>query len=220
MIVEIIADQRIAAQETIAAGIEAGRNSRAVALDLTGRIDSTGRRSGGIIGLTSQQAGYVRSMRAELANLDQNYFTRQRRDARFDGIVRKAIASGKPPSQADIDRITGRYSDRLLNLRGEMIARTEGLNGYRAGNMEAMRQLVDTGKVREDQISRVWSSVLDSRTRPQHVAMEDVTVHGLSVPFTMPDGSRLMHPGDISLGAPGSQTIACRCYHRIRLRFL
>lgn len=172
------------------------------------------------MGLTSQQAGYVRSMRAELEALDPNYFTRQRRDARLDGLVRKAIKSGKPLAQADIDRITGRYSDRLLNLRGEMIARTEGLNGYRAGNMEALRQLVDTGKVREDQIIRVWDATLDGRTRPQHAAMEDVTVRGISVPFTMPDGSRLMYPGDISLGAPGSQTVACRCFHRIKIRYL
>jgi hypothetical protein len=30
-------------------------------------------------------------------------------------------------------------------------------------------------------------------------------------PFVLPDGSKMMFPADISLGAPPEQTINCRC---------
>ncbi|WP_230079793.1 hypothetical protein, partial [Alteripontixanthobacter maritimus] len=47
--------------------------------------------------------------RQELEELNGEYFTRKLRDKRFDGIVRKAIATGKPLSVADVERIAGRY---------------------------------------------------------------------------------------------------------------
>lgn len=186
-----------------------------------GRINrTTGRREGGIIGLTSGQAKAVSKARVELESGDSNYFTRKLRDKRLDGLVKRAFSSGKPVAKADIDRITGKYSDRLLKLRGETIARTEGLNAYRAANYEAYRQLIESGAVREDQISREWDSTLDKRTRDQHVAMEGVKVQGLSQPFLMPDGSLMKHPGDASLGAPGEQIIACRCAVKYRVKYL
>jgi Phage Mu protein F like protein len=202
------------------AAIEQGRAPRAVALDLIGRTDSTGRRTGGIIGLTSRQAEYVRNAREQLLNQDPAYFTRGRRDKKYDALVRKAFAAGKAPAQADIDKITARYSDRLLQLRGETIARTEGINAYRAGNIEAYRQMVDSGAVREDQLAREWDSTLDSRTRLQHMAMEGVQVRGLTQPFTMPDGTQMMHPGDASRGAGADQIINCRCFMKVKLKLL
>lgn len=55
-----------------------------------------------------------------------------------------------------------------------------------------------------------WSAVLDDRTRPEHAAMDGVTLP-LEEPFTLPDGSKMMYPCDISFGAPLSQIINCRC---------
>jgi hypothetical protein len=221
LITGIVDDQRQAIRDTIEAAIAKGQSPAKTALDLIGRLDKiTGRRSGGIIGLTAKQAEYVRAMRAELLSGDANYFTRTRRDKRLDGLVRRAFEAGKPPSAADIDRITGRYSDRLLQLRGETIARTEGINAYRAGNIEAYRQMVDGGAVREDQLAREWDSTLDSRTRLQHIQMEGVQVRGLSQPFNMPDGTRMMHPGDASLGAGADQIVNCRCFQRVKLKLL
>ena len=179
-----------------------------------GRIDrATGKRSGGIVGLTSQQSGYVANMRAELADPTAmaNYFTRERRDRRFDGLVRKAIADGKPVTKADIDRIAARYADRLLKLRGDTIARTESITAYRAGQHEAFTQMVDSGKVRAEQVIRKWSSAHDSRTRRDHLAMDGTVLRGLDAPFIAPDRSLLRFPGDTSLGASARETIQCRC---------
>ena len=175
---------------------------------------ATGKREGGILGLNSQQTDYVISARAELSDpaAMANYFTRQRRDARFDNIVRKAMADGKPVASADIDRIVQRYTDRLLALRGETIARTESITALRAGRHEGYRQLVDSGKVRADQVIRTWRSAHDSRTRMDHLAMDGTDLRGLDKPFTAPDGSQMAYPGDTNLGATARETINCRCH--------
>lgn len=206
------------------AGLEAGQGPRTVALDLVGRVNRmTGLREGGIIGLNSSQKDYVISARRELASGDpgllRNYLTRARRDANFDRFVARSIASGKPIAAADIDRMTSRYKDRLLQLRAETIARTESITALRAGKQEGYRQLVDSGAVRDDQITRTWSDTGDGRTRPSHHAANGQKVRGLNTPFQL-SGGQVMFPGDTSLGAPASLTANCRCLETIRIRFI
>jgi len=41
----------------------------------------------------------------------------------------------------------------------------------------------------------------------------------LNEPFVTPDGYRLMFPTDSSLGAPGGETIQCRCWLEQRIDF-
>lgn len=48
------------------------------------------------------------------------------------------------------------------------------------------------------------------RTREDHLAMNGVEV-SQDEPFVLPDGSKMMFPGDISMGAPPEQVINCRC---------
>lgn len=198
--------------------MNAGRNPRSVALELVGRIVD-GKRQGGIVGLTSQQAGYVLNARRQLEELDAGYFTRALRDRRFDKLVKRAIDDEKPLSRADIDRITGRYADRLLNHRGEVIARTEMIAALHAGQYEGMRQLIDTGKVRADQVTKVWSATPDGRTRDTHLAMNGQAVK-FNQPFTSPSGAQLRYPHDESLGAPSDEIIQCRCHQLIKVRWL
>ena len=163
---------------------------------------ATGRREGGLIGLTSNQTAYVYGKRDEtgvlvqrgavqqLQDLDPAYFNRKRRDARFDRTVSKAIREGKRLSQADVDRITGAYKDRLLGYRGEVIARTETLAALQAGKMEAARQLVDSGKVLPSQVKKVWRATGDSRTRDTHLALNLSLIH-ISEPTRRTERSRM-----------------------------
>jgi len=220
LIREITDGQRAAVQAVVQNGVRIGRNPRQTALDIVGRVES-GRRRGGIVGLTERQSQAIVRARQELTDPEAmpGYFERKRRDKRFDPLVRRAIADGKPVSQADITRILGRYSDRLLQLRGETIARTETIAALNQGRRDAMQQLIERGAITADQVTRVWDATGDARTREDHMLMEGQTVRW-GEPFTAPDGSLLMGPGDSSLGASADQVIACRCYEDIRVDYL
>jgi hypothetical protein len=212
-IVEIVEETRGIVRGALTQGQIAGKGARQVALDLVGRVVD-GKRQGGLIGLNSQQAQWVQNMRAELADPASmaRYFTRQRRDARFDKIVRKAMEDGNPVSAVDIDRITTRYSDRLLQLRGQTIAVTETNAATSAGRVEAMQQLVEREGLRPEQVRKVWATAADERVRASHVAL-----HGDSVGLNEAFGNGLQYPGDLS--GPPEEVINCRCSFTTRVQW-
>lgn len=211
------------ARAFLADGMARGAGPRSVALDLVGRISrATGNREGGLIGLSGPYRDYVATARAELASTDpallRNYLTRNQRDRRYDKAVARAIQTGKPvPLETARTAIT-RYSARLVRLRGEVIARTEGLPAIRAAKHEAFQQLVDDGRIDVMDIVRGWSTTEDGRQRDSHDAMNGQEVRGLDMPFTSPSGAQMMFPGDTSRGAPASEIVACRCDEFITIR--
>ena len=217
LVTNIINDQREAIRVVIEEGIAKGRGPRDTALDIVGRVNkATGKREGGIVGLHSGQAKAWAKAGTELDDLDPAYFERKLRDKRFDPMVRKAIEAGKPLSKADRDRVLNRYQDRLLKHRADTIARTETIASLNAGRNEGIQQLIDAGRITEDQVVKVWDATMDSRTRPNHAVMEGQR-RRMGEPFISPEGYRLMHPGDASMGAPGEMTIQCRCILRLDL---
>lgn len=226
LITEINATTRENVQGIIINGLAEGRNPRDVALDLVGRYSAQeGRRVGGVIGLTRTLTGYLETARRELSSDDpallRNYLTRELRDRRYDAAVRKAIEQNRKISKKILDAATSSYSDRLLMFRGDMIGRTEAIRALNAARHESFRQLVAGGKLNESYISRRWRSAgFDGRTRDSHLAMHDQTVSGISEPFRSPLGSLMMFPGDTSLGAPGYDTINCRCYEEINVDYV
>ena len=202
-------------------GIAAGRGPRDTALSIVGRVNkATGKREGGIVGLHSGQAKAWAKAAAELDALDPAYFQRRLRDKRFDATVKRAIADGKPLAKADRERILNRYSDKLLKHRGDTIARTETIASLNAGRDQGIRQLIEAGNITEDQVVKVWDSGgPDGRTRDTHLALEGQRKR-LDEPFVSPSGARLMFPGDTSLNAPASETVACRCAIRFDIDFM
>lgn len=86
------------------------------------------------------------------------------------------------------------------------IARTETT---RVEN-SAKQSIGDEGKRLGYKMEKVWVATMDDRTRPDHLAMDGVAVPN-DEPFVLPDGSQMMFPGDISLGADPSEIIQCRC---------
>lgn len=214
LVTRITEEQQLNIRNVIQAGTREGINPRNVALDIVGRIDpATGRRVGGIVGLSGPQQQYVASAQAELSGQppNSNYFNRERRDKRFDSTVQKAINDGVALDSTTVNKITGRYSDSLLQLRGETIARSEALQSLNESESEAYQQAIDTGGLKKSAVTKTWDSAgHDGRTRPTHLTLDGQTVQ-MDEPFVSESGARMMHPGDTGLGAPAEEIINCRC---------
>jgi hypothetical protein len=209
MIREIVDDQINAIRAVMADGSARGLSSRALAADIIGRINpATGQRTGGILGLTSTQAEWVKAYRAELASLDGNALTRALRDRRYDKMLRKAIDGEKPLPAATVDNMVTSYENRALRYRAETIARTESLTAYQGGADEAMRQSIASGKIDARLVDAKWHTLMDGRERDSHGAMNG-QIQPWGTSFVSGAGNRLAYPGDPS--APASERIGCRC---------
>jgi hypothetical protein len=210
LITRITDDVRNTVRNTLEAGMQRGDNPRTVALDIVGRKPPGGNRIGGVVGLTTQQEGWVRSYRTKLETLDPAFARMELRRKGSDGLVNRAIASGKPLPAETIEKLVTHYKSNALRYRGESIGRTEALQALNRSEYEATLQAVDLGATRESAVQREWDSAGDSRVRFSHRALNGQRV-GLREPFVSPTGARMLCPGDTSLGAGGDEVIMCRC---------
>jgi hypothetical protein len=207
---------REAARQTIVAGYSQGQGPNSIALDLVGRKSAiTGKREGGVLGLNGPQSELMNRTRINLLSGDPKlmakYLELKTRDKRFDGAVRRAIASGKPVTTADVDKILMRLRDRNLKLRGETVARTETLTSVMAAKHEAYQQGLDAAGRDASLVTRKWRSAEDRKVRHTHMALNATEVTGMDAPFMSPSGAMMRFPGDISMGAGAGEIINCRC---------
>lgn len=221
LVAEITEDQRTMVRVAVLGGLEQGRGVRSLRRELIGeRVGN--QRKGGIVGLHSREAAAVRNMRGYLSDPETaaEYFQRTARDRRFDGTVRKAARDGTPLTETQIDRITQAYAQRLLVKRSDRIARTEMHNAFTAGNWEGLQQVMEANNIPPDAVTLTWQATIGSaRTRDSHRAMNGQKV-SVGEAFVSPvTGARMLRPGDDSLGAPGSETINCRCSALPRIDF-
>lgn len=222
LVVQIKNSQRDALRTTIEAGYSRGRSPIDIARDIMGRIDNTGRRNGGIVGLDDTKAQWVANARDDLTDLDERYFSRTLRDKRFDKIVRKAMDSGKPLTRAQIDKIVGRYADRMLQRRAEDIARTETQKAVSAAAQEALRQGKDKTGLPDNVFEKVWKhrgAAPSGKERIEHIMMHNKSVIGVDTPFVLPDNTLMKHPRDTELGAVADHTVNCRCGMFTRINY-
>ena len=197
LIREFTQEQRNATQLALVEGIARGANPREQA-----RIfrDS--------IGLTTRQQQAVSNYRRLLENNSTEALRRELRDRRFDSTVSRAIRTSEPLSDEQIGRMVGRYQERYLRFRSEVIARTEALRAVHQGTEEMYQQAFDNGALNPQDVFRTWVTARDARVRDSHNGM-----NGQERPpgeaFVSDDGNLLRYPGDES--APASETIQCRC---------
>lgn len=92
-------------------------------------------------------------------------------------------------------------SNRLPPHRTEMIARTETTRIQSAGSQALFTEWGVQNKT--------WLSTFDDRTRDTHRAV-DGQRRGMDEPFSV-GGHDMMHPGDMTLGAPVREIVNCRC---------
>lgn len=217
----IMDDTMAGIRSVLEQGIRAGNGPRTVATLIAGKINPlTGKREGGLIGLTKNQMDNVTRAASELVSGDPkqlaNYLGRKMRNKNYDGYVKRAINGEAIP--ADIRRKMGdAMMNRALQVRAETISRTEALQGLHAGQRAAYDQAIDKNLVATDEIERQWDSSGDGRTRDSHEAMNGQTV-GFNEAYVTPDGIQLMYPGDPS--APADEIINCRCNETIRINYL
>lgn len=224
LVSRIVSDQRAAVRASLAAGMQRGDNPRQTALDIVGRVNRvTGRREGGVLGLSVPQEQFVRSARDELASSDasglRNYLTRTRRDRRFDRTVTKAIREKTAPPKEIAAKAVTAYERRLLQLRGETIGRVETMTALQNGKREAFQQAIDAGKVNAADVRKAWRSAGDLRVRHTHVMLNGDSA-AFNEPFQSASGALLQHPMDTSLGAGPDEIINCRCDCEYRIDFL
>lgn len=224
LITRLTTEQRQLVRDTLSDSMRRGVNPRQAALDIVGRISRvTGKREGGILGLSAPQAEYVATARDELASDDpaalKHYLTRVRRDKRFDRSVAKAIREGKPVDPAIAAKAVTAYERRLLKLRGETIGRVETLTSMQRAKFEAYRQAIASGKVAENVVTKVWRSAGDLRVRHTHQALNAESVR-FNEAFRSPSGALMRFPMDTALGAGPQEIVGCRCDCEYRIDFL
>lgn len=223
LVQDIVTEQREAIRNVVEAGVREGRGPRQIATDIIGPIGPNGRRSGGIVGLNQQQARFVVNAREELLSGDparlRAYLGRVRRDKRFDPVVNKAIRTGKPLTMDQVNKITERYADRLLQLRAENIARTEALSSFSAAREQAYLQAIDEGTLDPQDLIKTWRTSGRANVRETHRAMGGQK-RKMAEPFVSPSGARLMHPGDTSLGAGAGEIVNCACQSTYKIDFI
>lgn len=218
LVTQIIDDQRQMLRETLSWQMSRGANPRTAALDIVGRIGSSGSREGGFIGLTSSQAQWVRNYRDELeSNNPLQALERELRDRRFDAAVKRAASSGEAIDADLLDKMVQSYENRALMYRAEAIGRTEAMASLHEAQQQSMEQAVDDGIIKAQDITFIWRTAEDSRVRDAHVVM-DGQERGLGEMFEDGDGNQLEFPGDPN--APAETTVNCRCWREPSVDFL
>lgn len=159
------------------------------------------------IGLTTHQSGVVEGYRRELETLNPAALERKLRDARFDRTVRKAIETGTPLSDEQIDKMVDAYHRRMLALRAETIARTESIRATSYGALARAQDVLDQHP--DLDVVKRWIATDDERTRDTHKDLNGKEVTGLLTPFTTSAGNQLRWPVDQDGAA--DETINCRC---------
>ena len=216
LIAEIVDDQRNMVREFLAKGLEAGDNPRSTALNLVGRIGLNGKRSGGLIGLTSSQSEWVQNYADVLENSPADALGYELRDRRFDAAVQRAIDSGVPLTEDQITTMVTAYNNRALRYRAESIARTESMAALHEAQGQAVDQAIESGAVDPNNIEQIWRVTHDKRTRKSHKVMDGQTVK-YGEKFVSGLGNELAYPGDPD--APAEDVIGCRCWREFKINF-
>ena len=219
LIKDITEDQRAMIRRVMAEGIAAGKKTDAIALDLVGRIDKrTGKRTGGLIGLTDSQEEWQRKYSAEVASTDpiqlKKALGRGLRDKRFDRYINAAIEKGEPIPKEIRAKMIAAYRNASLEYRAKTIARTEIGRAMQASATEGWQQAIDAGQVAESDVRRFWRTRGDERVRVSHQSIPELNKggRGWSEPFATPSGS--------SMHAPHDDDVGCRCSEEIRLVYV
>lgn len=168
------------------------------------------------IGLTAQQEQWATNYRRAL---EQQDYSRALGYELSSGNADRSVASAQRRrvglSPARIDEMVEAYRANALQYRAETIARTEAQGAAEAGATDAIRQAVDRGDVKAEELIVEWHAGPGGPdARPDHQAMDGVTVR-FGEDFVLPDGTRMSGPHDPRGGAKHNAN--CRCTKSTRI---
>lgn len=166
------------------------------------------------IGLTPHQQAAVRNYKHLLGMGSAEALDRDLRDRRFDRTVERSARTEVPLTKEQIDKMVGRYRERFLQYRAEVIARTETTKVLSQARHQAIQQVMAQAGITDDRLIRIWNTNMDGRERWTHHEMNAQEVLGLDSHFTSPSGALLKYPGDPD--APADEIIQCRCVQSFR----
>lgn len=104
-----------------------------------------------------------------------------------------------------IEKMTATYRRKAVNLNASTVSRTAALDSQKLGNRLSWNEAAAKGLVDRALMQKTWLGVMDSRERPEHVAMQ-----GQTVPIDMPFSNGQDLPGDTEYN--------CRCIEKITLK--
>lgn len=161
------------------------------------------------IGLTQSQLTAVANYRRLLTTGSSDALSRDLRDRRFDGTVTRSIATHEPLTTRQLDAMVDRYRLNALTYRAEVIARTESLRVMGSAQFATMGQTLEQTGISRGLVIKDWMTNIDGRQRDTHEHANGQR-RLLDQAFDVGD-SRMMYPGDASLGAPIKERADCRC---------
>lgn len=236
LITDVIEEQKEQARIVIREAAEIGQHPRHTARAIVGRVDpATGRREGGLLGLDRRRQGVFNKVMdgmttpegiRDLVTVPRDgkppFVTLESVNEATKQRILRAYQAGEAASDSDIEISRKQLRNKLLKDRGDTIARTEALNGLRAGRHEGLQQLIDNGAIRADQVRIRWQASLDSRVRDNHRHLNGQAVK-LGEMFNPAPGVFMQYPGDLehSPGNPrglAAEVIQCRCLAVYRIR--
>ena len=174
----------------------------------------------------------------EMVNVYEGTYNSSAYNFGFDLVdhsaVKKILSQEENPyikisALSDKQAITNKMKGELMTglLKGESMQKisrrlkntSEGYlkNTIRVARTETMRvensakmDVGEHGKELGLKMYKRWIATHDDRVRDDHLAMDGKEVPQ-DEPFVLPDGTKMMFPCDISLGADAGQVINCRC---------
>lgn len=212
-------------RETIATGFAQGQGPRTIARAIAGRESKITRKlEGGLLGMTAEQADYVREARAILSDPSRikEYLTKDRAtgkwkakysktDKRYIASIAKAIREGRALDADKIETVIDRLTKSYVRLRAENVALFE--TGEAVGNSqhEAYQQMLDRTGRDPNLVERDWRTASDGRVRHSHVELHGQKMTGMDEPFVTILGNRMRFPMDSRFGATSADKQRCRC---------
>jgi len=199
----ITEESRTVVRQILVDGRLAGEHPR----DMARRLAPVVRDS---IGLTPSQEKWVSNYRRAL---EQGDYARalgyELSSGNADRTVQSAQSRGKALSPARISEMVDAYRRNAIAYRAETIARTEAQGAAEAGAQDALRQAVDRGNVKAEELIVMWHAGPGTAdAREMHQAMDEKTVR-FGEDFILPDGTAMRGPHDSRGGA--RHNASCRC---------